>query len=76
MPLGYSAAGQLSSCGKLPSGSVTLRKSPVAMNEELVAWFSALSAPLKAHYRPVSGLSMPATSNGSPVSGRCHRPAS
>ena len=35
-PLWYSAAGQLSNCGKLSAGSVTLRKSPVAMNDEFV----------------------------------------
>jgi hypothetical protein len=36
-PLWYSAAGQLSNCGKLSAGSVTLRKSPVAMNDESVS---------------------------------------
>jgi len=35
-PLRYSAAGLLSNCGKLSAGSVTLRKSPVAMNEAFV----------------------------------------
>src|SRR5688572_13331409 len=68
-PLRYSAAGQLSNCGKLSAGSVTLRKSPVAMNDESDAWFWALSAPLNPHVRPASGSSMPDTSNGSPVSG-------
>ena len=74
-PLWYSAAGQLSNCGKLSAGSVTLRKSPVAMNEEFVVWFWALSAPLNPHDRPASGVSMPVTSNGSPVSGSMPPPA-
>ena len=69
MPLSYSAAGQLSRCGKLPVGSVTLRKSPVAMNDESIPWFWALSAPLRSRLRPDSGSSIPEIGNGSPVSG-------
>src|SRR3954470_22429199 len=68
-PLRYSAAGQLSNCGKLSAGSVTFRKSPVAMNDAFDAWFWALSAPLNPHVSPASGSSIPVTSNGSPVSG-------
>src|SRR5215207_425879 len=74
-PLWYSAAGQLSNCGKLSAGSVTLRKSPVAMNDEFVFWFCALSAPLKLQVSPLNGSSIPDTSNGSPVSGSLPPPA-
>ena len=39
------------------------------MNDESDAWFWALSAPLNPYVSPLSGSSMPDTSNGSPVFG-------
>src|SRR5215208_5991490 len=74
-PLSYSAAGQLSNCGKLSAGSVTFRKSPVAMNDASTTWLRALDAPLIPHDRPSNGLSIPAIGKNAPVAGSCPPPA-
>ncbi len=75
MPLWYSAAGVLANCGKSSSGSVTLRKSPVAMNDASMTWFLALFAPFRLQLRPPSGSAMPEISNGAPVFGSMPPPA-
>ena len=41
----------------------------MAMKDESIAWFWALSAPLRSRLSPASGSSIPEIGNGSPVSG-------
>src|SRR3954471_17859666 len=69
MPLWYSADGVLSNCGNESFGSVTLRKSPVAINDESVTWLLAPFAPFSPQVRPESGSVSPAMSNGFRVTG-------